>query len=528
MPATRKKACSQWTEGSSAKRLNHAQVDTQDATSFSHTSSSSSSSAVAGSSSDWAQLPAELLSLIVGYASFRSVLRLALMNRRLHQLVLQPDALASHGVNLWSHYPPVTFALYEAVNGRQVRERVLRVNGERFGCTRRSIEYVSSLLSVLRHTRQLQLVLDSNRVSTELPAALLSSLGSFQQLQTLAVRRDAERVPSNLLAPALRALSSLTSLELNCHDTYGEHDLTPALRHLCTLRLRHVGLYFRHLRYMFEHQPRAPMPRLQSLTIHRSLYLPREHRYAGEPVQAQDDESWAEQLPSLMHLTVNDDCYLPRLATSHPPHLSSLTVHGSVDVDLSHITTRAFCLRPFWNGKYRSSELDTLRAGMLLRAPRMQQLAVFDTRHASRGRPRTSTVFPLLSAAPSSLSQLVHLEFVEGLTLADLRYLLSPSSPPVFTAQLTHLALRVHWQDRAAAAALVSSLPSMYPSLTHVHVDVEGKLNNRPLDECAEWDAAVRMVRTAVGSAWCDGVEDVIACREDVVWRCSMDQLSQA
>ena len=128
------------------------------------------------------------------------------------------------------------------------------------------------------------------------------------------------------------------------------------------------------------------------------------------------------------------------------------------------------------------------------------------------------------STGPSPLSSLVYLEFIDGLTLTDWTYQLDATSPPVFAAQLTHLALRVQWQDRAAATARLPSLPSLYPSLTHVHVGAQGKRSDGDapddlMGECAEWDAAVWTVRGVVGSAWCESVNYVVAWREDVAWR---------
>lgn len=131
-------------------------------------------------------------------------------------------------------------------------------------------------------------------------------------------------------------------------------------------------------------------------------------------------------------------------------------------------------------------------------------------------------LFPSLGVAATQLSSLVYLDFLNGLTLADFAYLLTAASPPTFATRLTHLALRVHWRDREAAAVLLPSLPSMYPSLTHVHIGVQSQASKAELGQCGEWDAAVRGVRVAVGTAWCDSAEDVVACREDVVWRCSV------
>ena len=77
----------------------------------------------------------------------------------------------------------------------------------------------------------------------------------------------------------------------------------------------------------------------------------------------------------------------------------------------------------------------------------------------------------------------------------------------------------MQWNNRAAAAALLPSLTSMYPSLTHLHVGVQGKPRGEPLDPCVVWDAPVQLVRAAEGLAWCGRVENVVAWREDVAWR---------
>ena len=72
------------------------------------------------------------------------------------------------------------------------------------------------------------------------------------------------------------------------------------------------------------------------------------------------------------------------------------------------------------------------------------------------------------------------------------------------------------------AARWLPSLPSMYPSLTHVHVGVQCEPSRSDRVPCAEWDAALLDVRTKLSSVWCDSVDDVVACREDVAWRRSV------
>ena len=120
-------------------------------------------------SSEWSALPDALLGLLISYSSFRDVLHIALLHRRTyHQLIHGTTAHSTSPSNVWCHYPRVEFVLlYEArergppVNGH--REVVARwgvqVGDNRFRIKARhhASSYVSSLLSVLRHIRQLHL-----------------------------------------------------------------------------------------------------------------------------------------------------------------------------------------------------------------------------------------------------------------------------------------------------------------------------------------------------------------------------------
>jgi len=160
-----------------------------------------------------------------------------------------------------------------------------------------------------------------------------------------------------------------------------------------------------------------------------------------------------------------------------------------------------------------------IQCRVLNQASRIQQLSIADEVHRRQQSTRLPFIFPLPSAAPFPLSRLTYLDFLHGLTLVNLTSLLAAKSPPIFAAQLTHLALRVHSDDRRAAAASLSSLPSLYPSLTHVHIGVQDKLSDEQSSECVVWDAVMQRVRAAVGAAWCDSADDVVAWREDVMWR---------
>ena len=157
-----------------------------------------------------------------------------------------------------------------------------------------------------------------------------------------------------------------------------------------------------------------------------------------------------------------------------------------------------------------------------MRSRHLRQLGITDDSSMyDRGDKPNLHIFPQPSAAPTALSQLTYLDFVHGLRLVDWAYLLTPTSPPVFAARLTHLALLVQFQDTADVARLLYCLPSMYPSLTRLHVGVDHE-GREALSWCVEWewDAAVQALRTAMGRVWCEEVADVLAGRDDIQHRC--------
>ena len=77
-----------------------------------------------------------------------------------------------------------------------------------------------------------------------------------------------------------------------------------------------------------------------------------------------------------------------------------------------------------------------------------------------------------------------------------------PSSPPVFAASLTHLALAVRWSDMQQAAALLASLADVYLSLQRCHVELS-VANLVAGDDTNVWLAAVAALRVRLGAVWC-------------------------
>jgi len=460
------------------------------------------------------QLPVEMLSMIVGWAPFRAVLHLGLVNRRLYQLVHEGQAASSpNRSSMWRNCPPITFDVEERIDVRRmlkwriVRKWVVRVGDDRFDFKRRDREQVPSLLLVLRHISELYLVFQRvGRANNDAEfsfasTALFDSLRQFSQLRSLCLRGVPD-TPMATMAAALESLPALRSLDVLEFECCRSEQLAALLHRLCSSQLDHAALTYSQLCWIDEHHRDAAMTRLRSLTV-----VPKEYEYDFTVVGGLLDMCF----PALSHLALSCHQAASGLGAVPLPPLRSLTLHYTTDADLSHNSTIAFrlcCAHPTAGEKIRS---------VLTRAPQMRQLAICFKRTASD---LPSHVFP--PAASSALSRLVHLEFLDSLTLADLTYLLTPTSPPVFATQLTHLALRVNWYDRTAAAALLPALPSMYPSLTHVHIGVEGKWNSQQLTASVKWDVAVRLVRAAVGSAWCDSADEVLACREDVMWRRSI------
>ena len=400
-------------------------------------------------------------------------------------------------------------------------ERTISIDGERLHGVNSSKKSVQSLLSALRHINELHFATHECSIPPNgyvtVQFALFASLQHFKQLRSLHVG-GVHLNAAPFLAAALNSLPSLTSLELHRYENPSDK-LTAALHRLCSTQLHHLTLSCRQLHFLVQHRRRAVMPRLRSLAVSQQRLTVVANLRRTRDI----DGSFAEQFPSLLHLTVHCPRFMQQMSDIDMPQLSSLTLQEpwSTWKHLTHINTRTFrvmCRGPRIEWTKPGAQLRT----MLDRAPRMQHLSLSD--HIN---PRTNSnkqlaarhIFGSDAAATSSLSNLVHLDFLDGLSLADLTFLLTPTAPPAFAARLTHLALRVHWQDRAASAVLLPMLPSVYATLTHVHIGVQSASNNEQVDECAEWDSAVEAVRAAVGSAWCDSVDDVLACREDVIWR---------
>ena len=510
--------------GSTALHVSHPDVSsTSSPLSTASTAMSLSSRAP---TSGWAQLPTELLLLVLGYSSFRTVLYVMLVNSRLYRLVREPSSsVATSSSTVWRNYPPATVHVDEYVTMCDTKARdvyAVEVNDETFLWARRDGQYASSLLFVLRHVTALQLSYSQHYkisywVEHVVPSALFSSLQHFAQLRSLSVL-GVQYIAAASCAAALDSLPSLTSLELHSYALTESDELTAALHRLCSTQLNHLTISRRRLYYLLQYQQGAAvMPRLVSLMVTTAAYLPDERRSKFAAIQPSYIAHFPSHFPSLAHLTVRCEVLLGQLRRVQLPQLSSFNVLSVLD-DLSHINTRLYCLDCTWA---------TMPVNRLLpHAPRMEQLAIINRDDGSDGDVYCDddfdswTLFPQPSAAPTALSQLTYLEVDNCLPLADWHYLLNSSSPPIFAARLTHLVLRVRRWHQAAVALLLPSLPSMYPSLTHLHIGE--LLGDFSLARHVKWEAAKRAVRAAVGAAWCDSAADVVAWREDVAWRRSV------
>ena len=210
--------------------------------------------------------------MIAGSTSFRGLLQLALVDRRLHQLVVEPTAVSVPSHSMWSRYPPVEFVVvWDALEGAMFPCAV-RVGSDRFGCMRRGMEYVSSLLSVLCHVSWLRLDFEGRTSGTQCAvpldtSTLFSALRHFKQLRSLAVHRSTF-VAADELAGALDSLPSLHNLEM-CADISLRGNLIASLHRLCSSQLDHATFSYKLLhRVVTTHDgTRAVKPRLRSLTV---------------------------------------------------------------------------------------------------------------------------------------------------------------------------------------------------------------------------------------------------------------------
>ena len=398
-------------------------------------------------------------------------------------------------------------------------ECVVFLGDERFDC---SPSYgatgVSWLLSALRHITELRLVF--HRIGTVIywvehivPSTAFSALQHFKQLRSLEVR-NIQYIAAAPLAVALDWMPSLVNLELNAYPLTNSDELTASLHRLCITQLDHLTISRRRLFFLVRQQPRAAVFRLRSLTV-----TPAQHLFDdGSNYSGQLTSLSSGRFPSLMHLTVSCEMFLGVLAGYQLPQLTSLALHASVAAlvgGAGQVSPRLL--------RVRCSGGDVLAVPavcqVVMGASHIQQLAIANCVGMISRQPRPLLLFSPTAAASTRLSHLMYLEFLDGLELADWMDLLSFTSPPVFAAQLTHLALVVRWQDRAAAASSLLHLPSLYPSLTHVHAGVQSGLPDGQPVGCAEWDDAMQSVMSAMGSAWCASAAEVVAWREDVAWR---------
>ena len=288
------------------------------------------------------------------------------------------------------------------------------------------------MLFVLRRVTALQLGFVGNSCASSgrageyhVPSTLLDLLCHFSHLQSLEVQGIRIATEESLRA-ALDSLPSLTNLEIN--DNYqGEvgWPLTRVLHRLCCTQLIHLTVTSRLLYMLTQPQPDGAMPHVRSLTVVDTTPY---WQYTELHVRV-----FARCFPSLLHLTVSGDSVIRHFAAVPLPPLSSLTLHGATEADMSHINTRTFCVVGF-KGCLQYNNRERMRS-QLMRAPHLRQLALSTDRV-----PRTKSDY---GCHLFRSGRLVYLEFLVGLALADLADLLSATSPPAFAAHLTHLALRV-------------------------------------------------------------------------------------
>ena len=181
------------------------------------------------------------------------------------------------------------------------------------------------------------------------------------------------------------------------------------------------------------------------------------------------------------------------------------------------------CLSLRWEISAVTTQSRAVVAELLSLMPSLRQLAITGDAHRRNYSDNQLEALPSIFGSCSGLlPKLTYLQLSAGSLLTeDMEYLLSSSSPPAFTASLTHLALSVEESDSHLAGQL-SLLPTIYLHLQRCHVGLnQRKSGNNPNAE-QEWRTAVAALRSQLSSVWCESEGEVRIARSDVEWRRSV------
>ena len=155
---------------------------------------------------------------------------------------------------------------------------------------------------------------------------------------------------------ALDSLPKLSILELWAFQNVSSKPLATVLHRLCDHQLDHLTLSWQQLHHLVAHQPGAPVPHLQSL----SVFLSATNDYAGRLAAHAVGMSLLRCFSSLLRLHVNSAIpydyfdrprgdplsdYASLLNASAPPVFAPRLTHLSIRL-YSHDTTAAAAMLP--------------------------------------------------------------------------------------------------------------------------------------------------------------------------------------
>ena len=513
--------------------------------------------------SGWLDLPAELVVCVTRFLP-RFALVLSSVHRRLYALIRgssegwppivsgatsasssSSSSGSSAHVAFWRDMPLATVIVDElcALVEVEVEQRRVQL------FAREDPSSVPSVLASLRDVPVCRFVVMASRgppiISRPVLLTCLHALRSFAQLTSLSL--ELERNPRHgrpvapdpvldALATSLHSLHQLRSLQVYTGSVAvisglwsTNKALRAVLRRLCREQIEHIGLPDAWLRELTRHDKHSraaapPMPRVRSFEYTGTCGWDHQGR----------DKAAVDLLavfPSLTHADLpyhNDKLILlrptlPRVATLRL-NLDWLDVRDSsaYTVPAAHSSSQqaallahplqTLCVLDRWPREWKLEQMRRL----LSLTPHLRQFAVTD--RAGDDRELPIPYGPQMLTALQPLTNLTYLQIDTSVEARDLRCLLTPASPPAFAASLRQLALVCRVQSRRAIAKLLPSLPSMYPALTHCHIGA-AKAMSMWSASSERWDAAVQVLKTALGPAWCESKADVVAWRADVMWR---------
>ena len=475
---------------------------------------SPSSASHTGHPAAWPSLPLELLLLVADCVpSWRLLLPLSSTCRRLYELIHEEDAAgAAQAANVvhdvavrlscWRHHPPVRVSI--------TRSHVKVDGSADLLLERRHASFVSHVLTSLRCVPHLELVYSCPGGPH---AAYFYPLRHFTRLRWLTLLwGDQDRTNQHIAATnlstallSLPSLVSLTAIQSAPGPIHAQMLESSTLQRLASERLLHISLNAQQCIQLTtpdstlgrRSRKQLPLvyPRVVSVALIHTLTV----------------VELLGTFPNVQHLTLGRRTRvdaLPPLISLHMDAGAIWTVFSALK-DGAGGQLRCLSLRM---EQFLSLEFCDHLSSVLLMLPHLTQLAITGNHHWS-GTPATS----IFSGTDSLLlPQLTYLQFTGGLLAQDIDFLLSAASAPAFAASLTHLALCVQAQDRQLAAARLSLLPALYPSLQKCHIGLQPSSIEDEKDRCV---AAVAAVRSQLGSVWCDSEEAVRMVRADVAWR---------